>query len=469
VPGVTGVTSGGSSTSSMSMVRASGGRDRTGTRWPASTRAITPCAATDTGTDHQRIVSLIMTARRRLPALYTGAVSLEKPSLVRTLLAVSTLLLPGAALADPTTTPLVDRNFTLDLFQGKSMGSTRITGMGGAALAYGEGAEFMTLNPAAVAARPATVNDSWEFDFLLTFGGLDVSKDSDNNGFEEGRGDVFSLAGTAGVMLYLGRLGVGASIEQQQYDELGDMGALTLQTRVVRFHLGLALGEHDDLVVGATGTMGSAQVLHGDTRLVDQYGWGGELGFIYRPFEKNWRFGGRLATPLTAEVDGAGCDPNNCMGLILPSRTQVPWNLGLGVAYRMGGTVWNSIVDADFRDERSLTIALDAVLYGWVSGGANVESFTNDQLQRSGLHLDVTGHGGIEAELIPGWWRMRAGGYYEPARVSGVSGRGHITAGTDVRFWQFRIGDHEHRMRVSLAVDHADGYLNILASLGFWH
>ena len=89
---------------------------------------------------------------------------------------------------------------------------------------------------------------------------------------------------------------------------------------------------------------------------------------------------------ILARIDGAGCDPNNCFGYILPERVVFPWTAGAGVAYRFSGTPWNQTVASDFRDEKSTILAADVILTGPVTNGDGIDSFLEKQMQQSVQH-----------------------------------------------------------------------------------
>ncbi|HEX8106466.1 MAG TPA: hypothetical protein VF516_02010, partial [Kofleriaceae bacterium] len=96
----------------------------------------------------------------------------------------------------------------------------------------------------------------------------------------------------------------------------------------------------------------------------------------------------RLAAALDGAIDGGlveadACDPDNCMGYILPARARTPARLVAGAAYRWAPTAWNQQVTGPFRDELSLTLAGDIVVTGPTASGAGVEAFGMHELQPS--------------------------------------------------------------------------------------
>src|SRR5512138_100272 len=93
---------------------------------------------------------------------------------------VAALLLacaPGAA-ADP----IVDRNYSIELYEGVAIGNTTQVGMGGAGAAVILGSAGALLDAAAPAIRETTDRDSWSWDYHLDFLTGKYSSDYDNNG-----------------------------------------------------------------------------------------------------------------------------------------------------------------------------------------------------------------------------------------------------------------------------------------------
>jgi hypothetical protein len=146
----------------------------------------------------------------------------------------------------------------------------------------------------------------------------------------------------------------------------------------------------------------------------------------------------------------------------------VPWSVAVGAAYRFAPTPWNPRVDTLFRDERALLIAADVVVTGAVRDGHGLEAFARHRMQRSGRHVVVSPRLGAELELIPGWLRVRAGTYWEPARFDAVSGRLHGTTGFDLRLFEVPVGRRVYRPHLSLVIDAAPRYGNLGVSIGFW-
>jgi hypothetical protein len=369
--------------------------------------------------------------------------------------------------------PVTDRDFAIDAYQGSTVASYRIVGMGGVAMATAEGAASMTSNPASVASRLSTWNDYFEWDFTVDIYTPALGSDYDNNGIEQAEG-ARTLAGNAGIMMYLGEWGFGASVVSEEHDfELDTKEPGQLATTLVRLSVGrsfldqqltvgvnLAAGVFE-LTSGAEGTA-QATLFEGTAATL-------EAGALWRPALRDFRIGGRFQLPIDAAVRAVDCDPLDCHGYILPERVRFPWSAAAGVAYRFGPTPWNQRVHDDWRDERALVVAADLLVSGPVSNGYGTEAYLEHQLQPSGRDPVLSLRAGAEYEWVPGWIRVRAGSYWEPGRFAGVGGRLHGTGGIDARFWSFCFWGDRYRLRASLALDTASGYSNVIGSLGFWH
>jgi hypothetical protein len=199
-------------------------------------------------------------------------------------------------------------------------------------------------------------------------------------------------------------------------------------------------------------------------------GAGLDAGATWKPKDLPLRIGVSAQSEVSGtNVASSDCDPLNCAGFILPSGVDVPWELAAGIAWRHGATPWNQRIAGRWRDERELIVEADVVVDGPVSNGAGVEAFLQKELQFSGRDPSVSPRLGAEYEWIPGWLRVRAGTYWEPARFYDRDGRLHATLGLDVRLFSFGFWGDPYRLRLSAAADAADRYGNAALSLGFWH
>lgn len=65
--------------------------------------------------------------------------------------------------------PIVDRNYSIELYEGVAIGNTAQVGMGGAVAAVILGSACALMDAAAPAIRETTDRDSWSWDYHLDF------------------------------------------------------------------------------------------------------------------------------------------------------------------------------------------------------------------------------------------------------------------------------------------------------------
>ncbi|HEY6560972.1 MAG TPA: hypothetical protein VI072_27035 [Polyangiaceae bacterium] len=94
------------------------------------------------------------------------------------------------------------------------------------------------------------------------------------------------------------------------------------------------------------------------------------------------------------------------------------------------------------------------------------------RVQVSGQNLTLSPRIGLETEVIENWLKLRAGSYWEPARVETAKDRIHGTFGFELKTFSWDvfglIGDFDS-WTVSAAIDGAREYLSTSFSIGFWH
>lgn len=368
---------------------------------------------------------------------------------------------------------VTDTDYGLDVYLGPVLGSARIVGMGGAAVAMAEGSAGILANPAAPGVRPSTSKDRWDWDFHVDWLSPQIGTDFDNNGIVASEDDLaanpFFTAGLVGNYREWA-LGVSGSSFQPNTTGGTEAGITVVQLALARsFWRGQIVG-------GASFRSGTFAMQTPDQDLFSVSGTSLELGAVWKPAPIDIRVGGSVSFPVVGEetAEGNTCDPMDCDGYILPERIEVPWRIAGGVAWRRAPTRWNRTVAGDFRDEKSLTVAGDLVAVGGVDDGHGIEAFAQKKLQRSGRKVVLSFRGGVEYEWFPGRFRVRAGSYWEPGRFRDhenqtVPGRLHATLGLELRIYAFRLWGDPYRVRLTLTSDGADKYVNGGLSLGFWH
>jgi hypothetical protein len=360
---------------------------------------------------------------------------------------------------------------TLDLYQGSVVGSPRIVAMGGTVSAVSEDITGTLATPAAIAFRPPGSQGAWDWDFYLDT--LVASRDTDltNSGLP-GSPDRAVQAYAGGVCFYAGKWGVGFSGTGVSYGLPPNVAGATpaeleaggTQLVVARSLFDGALGA--GLSLAAT----ELSLRQGEATLFDVTGVSFAAGTLWRPRSLPWRIGlSGLLPPLTGAMTNNCVDASACNGLVPPTGTRAPWQVGLGFARRFGAGDWNDPSPVLFRDEKALIVAADIAVVGAVADGMSVAGFAADTPQVSGRDVNVLARLGAEGEILPGRLRVRAGSYWEPGRIAGRNGRVHGTTGAELRLFRFSLWEKERRVRLALAIDIADRYQNIAISLGLWH
>jgi hypothetical protein len=386
--------------------------------------------------------------------------------------ALGAVLRLGAAHAQavPMYPPVTSNDFKIDLFEQPALGSPRLISMGGAINSVAEGAAGLYTNPASAAVRPETKSDKFAWNiYFSTY--VPVSGQDVNNNGQPVTSVRKSLLGAAGLLLQYGKWGLsldgGYTAHEIAPQAGGGLGVRSFIGHLVLAHTLL----NDALAVGLGLRAGALNVytLDGHQTLFTRGGFSGEAGALWKPRAQDFRLALSVALPVSTGALKSDCSPDNCYGYILPRAAQVPWDLTVGGAWRFGSHPWNQAVDADYRDERQLTVALELTLVGPISDGFGMEAYANKQLQASGRTVTPTPRLGLESEVIPGWLRLRAGSYLEGARFQDVSARWHVTGGAQVRVFAFKLLGHWRRPAVSVAADSAPRYHNFGVSIGFWN
>ncbi len=369
--------------------------------------------------------------------------------------------------------PIVDRNYTLDLYQGAVVGSVRIVGMGGAAIALAQGSASIKANPAAPAVRSATSKGKWDWDWHVDWLSPELGADFDNNGIETTDDDLSTQPiFTIGLVVNYKHWAIGANATWSSATVGTDNGEVVEpQALVGNFSIARSF-KNEEYTAGIGIRTGQLSIKRGNQDLFVISGAALEGGFVWRPPQMPLRLGASASAPVSGRQITASTecpDPMDCFGYILPEEVKVPWQVGIGAGWRFARSQWNRRVKDSFRDERALTLAADVVLTGNVKNGHGVEAFVQKQLQRSGRKVAVSLRGGAEYEWFPGRLRLRAGSYWEPSRFEGVPGRIHVTGGMELSFYNFKFWGDPYRLRLSLIFDGAKRYGNAGISIGFWH
>lgn len=379
------------------------------------------------------------------------------------------VLVASPAAADPETSPITDSNYSIELYDGAPIGNVAVIGMGGATTALAIGTAGTLFNPSAPAVRPTTDTDSWSWDYHFDYVNGSLSTDYDNNGFtnDADTRQVF----TAGIGGRIHDWAAAFTFTQQNAPVDATFNGMPLEASTIRLQFAVARWiPKIDTAIGVG--LNSAQFdLHPtpDTQsLMNISGGGLEAGATWIPSGQDIRLGGAVRSAIHGG-DVTGCTQMECVGWILPQQIVSATRFSAGAAYRFGPTAWNQLVPGFFRDERAVTLAADVVVTSSIDNAFGLEEFGQHELQRSGRHPSIGLRGGVEWEWKPGRLRLRAGSYWEPSRFVGVPGRLHVTAGLELRVFEFWLLGRKRRGRISLTADAAEHFSNGGLSVGFWH
>jgi len=442
--------------------------------------------------------------------------------MIRTRMLISLALLVLLASVPANAQPkLTTSDFKIDLFRGPILGSTRVTGLGGAYAAVAEGTVGIPYNPATVAYRPYYSVDrfDWDiaFDYMIPgiFQGDDF--DLDNNGHQA---SIDAQALVFGGHIQYKAWGIGAYARGTTF-EANESGANPRTFRFWLWLIQLAFGysflDHQ-LILGAGLRYGIFQALHEGQNLFQLQTIGAEVGALYAPLRWPLRLGVSFSVPL-AENQPVQCDAatNSCpQGMVLPSEVALPWEVRIGAAFFIGAKPFNRTppfliqkptapvtppaitpvvdihaasqpasgpakqapkkekpkpkpdLDRDYRGGRYVMISVELDITGSVDDASGTDGFIDQVRERSGESISVSPHLGVESEVWRRRLRLRAGSYYEPTRFVSSSGRFHGTFSFDLRLFDFSLWG-EHSVKVGAGFDLAPRYSNVAFTVGFWH
>ncbi len=366
--------------------------------------------------------------------------------------------------------PITNRDYAIDIYEGVAIGNTRWVAMGGAGAALINGTAGTLINPSAPAVRTTTDTGRWSWDYHIDYLSGAYSTDYDNNGILVKSGGAQLL--TSGLGLRIGNWASAFTISGQTAPIINTTDTkdddLTASGLRLRYVLSKWLPSQD-LAVGIGIQNVSFEVAtNNEDTLFSINGTGLVGGFTWVPKMQNFRVAGAIETRIRGGEVTSSCDPENCMGYILPRNVVSPARVIGGFAYRFAKTQWNQLVMTRFRDEHSLTVTTDVLVTGDSPNAYGIEAFGLQQLQRSGRHSAISVRAGAEVEAMPGRLRLRLGSYWEPERFVDQGGRLHVTFGMELRVFEFwLIGTR--RGRLSFTGDVASRYRNVAVSIGFWH
>lgn len=273
------------------------------------------------------------------------------------LLVLSGMPVPAAAQLGPDGSTITSSDYAIDLSRGVVIGTSRVTGLSGAATALAEGVEGGLQNPSAVAYRGPQWPD-W-YDYWLALGTTYPFKTGDF--YNSGRvvGDSGRLANDSifflipGAYFQMWNLGVGLTIDAQFVKIEGAIDPVTMERDTLRlrftvFHIQAGYGFLDGQLIIGGGLRILRQRTYLSSRLPsegDSYktlGLGAELGVMFKPHHKAWSLGASLFPELSTGVrerqDGSQTSDGDIVvgDFYVPRSTRIPTVGSVGFSYQFG-------------------------------------------------------------------------------------------------------------------------------------
>lgn len=244
--------------------------------------------------------------------------------------------------------PIRRNDYNIDVFNGPTLGSGRLVGMGGAYAPLSMGIDGVPWNTAAYATRELWETSwfGWELSAGLVFPGAFNGDDLDNNG-DSSVGYNSSIFGSVGLRFQFGSFGFGLLERLQSYtvSVVGRTADVSLNLANVGAGYALLDGQ---LVLGAGLRVATFDIAEsGGATLVEFTGTGVEGGVLLGLHGKPWRMGvsARSSVNSTSPYGSSAfvnADGQRVAGdFVLPSEVHVPWELELGFAYQFGNRPLN--------------------------------------------------------------------------------------------------------------------------------
>ena len=399
-------------------------------------------------------------------------------------------------------TPIQTSNYSLDLFQGPTLASSRVTAMGGAYAGLAEGSEGIPTNAAAASQRYpySTTRMDYEVTGSVTFPGSVSRTDFDNNGRVGFRYDDFVFATLGGFFQYE-HWGFGSVVSAQNYslgrsslDVTGPSGLQDLTLRLFKVDLVASYGFlNDQLHIGGglRGAVFSAATTSrtsflGEKLLFGTYGAGLQVGALWRPLHLPLRFGATFRSPILASTDATTSlvreDPatgdRTVGGFFLPNGVNQPFEAEWGIAVQIGprplnipwtdeDTLGGPEVEAERRvldhngkktrepeykaarrilrqryraiNRQKLLLSYAMLVTGPTGQAVGIESMLRQVVDRSGEKSSLTVRAGGEVEVVRNVLQLRGGSYVEPTRFRESTARLHATAGFEMRVLDWSV------------------------------
>jgi len=242
--------------------------------------------------------------------------------------------------------PIDTSDYTIDLYEGPTLASSRIVGLAGAYAPIAEGVAGYSYNPAAVAVRVPWSQKSfdWELDGGITLPSSITNFDFDNNGDDRFANEA-GLFLTGGGGLRFDHLGIGASVEFSTYrvNSLTEDRALNVNVTSVLAVVGYGFF-HNQLLAGIGVALENVGITNVDGgQIASVSGPAGYVGVLWAPIPLPIRVGAsvRWTPPASSLPDSApgGVEPDDdgnyvSEGFILPRTVSLPTEIRAGIAFQ---------------------------------------------------------------------------------------------------------------------------------------
>lgn len=345
---------------------------------------------------------------------------------------------------------------TVDATQTTVLGNSELLSMGGAGLGFATGPGGLALSPAAVAHRREESAALNALGLTFRWAQLSFLKGSDLGNLRDL--DWRGRALTGGLSLAHGRAGLGllGSLSSRRPED----EALDAVWRQGDLRLGLGLSGAGGRAVGGLGARLLSTRLVSAEQVGEALGLGAEGGLLLHAPARGLSGGLTLRSPIVDRRVVGALDAVEAV--VAPAGGTV----GLGWSSRQAAP-------ADAAQRLPVRVAADLEVAGPVASGEAAESLIlGDETTLRGARWTASPRLGLELEPLPGWLRLRGGGYLEPARVAEAAARLHGTGGIEIRVVRLRLfhDQIDETLVWRCGVDLARRYqAALLLGLDAWH
>ena len=351
---------------------------------------------------------------------------------------------------------------TVDIHDGLAFGSSRMRSMGGAFTAVAEGAGGHLFNAATMVNQPRGVTRSpvrLGLDFGYAQSMIRYAFPGDNALDPIQNHSLPAYTGFASAHLHSGSHAAGGTVETQGFRFASSPESYLLlnhhQIAVGYAHAfmdeRLLVGLLGDLHIGTVTRYTFAEASPSQRAFFPS----AQLGLLINVTDDT-RVGWTLVPSFSADLKSTATSDEPTLALRQPLTTT------FGICHQLE---WNVIESGSYRDRRTAVFAADVVYLGASRGAFSASHISQGYTVSSGAAPSLSLRLGAETEYVPGWLRLRAGAYTEPARFVLETPSLHFTAGAQLRTFSFPKG---FRWAVVGVMDIAPGFVDTSVGISFW-